>query len=224
MPTRDLSCGHCGFRGPIVEKGEVLLTEYADGDWDRGAPLIREAAIVYYCVVCDGTTVWKQSASDDFGGIFTERRLFPTTRDNQAIPEKVRIRFDAARKVKVAEPGLYAVGVRRMLETVCNEEGATGKDLFAKLDDLAHMGRIPTTLAEAAHQLRKLGNLGAHDSEVDVEPADVPVIADLAEALLEYLYRAPAQLAAVQAGLAEREKTAAKAKKKATRKKAPKHS
>jgi Domain of unknown function (DUF4145) len=142
-------------------------------------------------------------------------------RDNQAIPEKVRVRFDAARKVKVAEPGLYAVGIRRMLETVCNEEGAAGKELFEKLDDLAHKDRIPGTLAEAAHQLRKLGNLGAHDAEVDVEAADVPVIADLAEALLEYLYRAPAQLAAVQAGLAKRKKSASKPKKMAARKATP---
>jgi hypothetical protein len=61
------------------------------------------------------------------------------------------------------------------------------------------------------------GNLGAHDAEA----ADVPVIADLAEALLEYLYRAPAQLAAVQAGLAQRKKSASKAKKMAARKTTP---
>jgi hypothetical protein len=176
---------------------------------------------VYHCAVCDGTTVWKEAESDAFGGIYDERRLFPTVRDNQAIPEKVRVRFDAARKVKVAEPGLYAVGIRRMLETVCNEEGAAGKELFEKLDDLARKDRIPGTLAEAAHQLRKLGNLGAHDAEVDVEADDVPVIADLAEALLEYLYRAPAQLAAVQAGLAKRKKSASKAKKAAARKITP---
>ena len=63
-----------------------------------------------------------------------------------------------------------------MLETVCNQEGANGNDLFAKLDDLAARGRIPDMLAEVAHELRQLGNLGAHDEEVSVAPDDVPVI------------------------------------------------
>jgi hypothetical protein len=46
-------------------------------------------------------------------------------------------------------------------------------------------------------------NLGAHDENVDVAPADVPVIDDLADAILEYLYRAPAKLAAVRQGIEE---------------------
>ena len=84
-----------------------------------------------------------------------------------------------------------------MLETVCNEEAASGKDLFEKLDDLARKGRIPATLADVAHELRRLGDLGAHDEDVAMAPGDVLIIEDLADAILEYLYRAPAKLAAV---------------------------
>jgi hypothetical protein len=95
------------------------------------------------------------------------------------------------------------------LETVANEEGAEGDDLFEKLDDLARKGRIPEPLAEAAHELRRLGNLGAHDAAIDLGPDDVPAIEDLADAFLEYLYRAPAKVAAVRASVEERKRQAA---------------
>jgi len=159
---------------------------------------------VYVCPACEEATVWSLVWSLDIQDEFAHRRLYPTARDRSALPERVRTRLDAALKVKKIEPGFYAVGIRRMLETVCNIEGAAGGDLFAKLDDLAAHGRIPGTLAEAAHELRKVGNLGAHDSEVDVAPEDVPAIEALAEAILEYLYRAPAQLATVRSALASR--------------------
>lgn len=51
---------------------------------------------------------------------------------------------------------------------------------------------------------RKLGNLGAHDDEVEIQAADVPAIEALADAILEYLYRAPATLDAVKGSLDER--------------------
>ena len=71
--------------------------------------------------------------------------------------------------------------------------------LAERLKNLANSGRIPQTLAEMAQQLRLLRNLGAHDDEVTEE--DVPIILDFLEAILEYLYVAPAKIAAVQARL-----------------------
>lgn len=41
--------------------------------------------------------------------------------------------------------------------------------------------------------------MGAHDAEDTVTEEDVPIILDFLEAILEYLYVAPAKIAAVQA-------------------------
>jgi hypothetical protein len=54
---------------------------------------------------------------------------------------------------------------------------------------------------ETAHQLRKIRNFGAHNAEYDLTEEDVPVILDFIEVILEYLYIAPAKIAAVQARL-----------------------
>jgi uncharacterized protein DUF4145 len=199
-------CGHCGFKGPLQhnDKPVALKRETAEVVGTGEQVEFGKFASIAVCPVCDEPTVWTYFW-DSFSGEPDEgRRIYPTERDSRALPEKVRRRLDAALRVKKIEPGLYAVGIRRMLETVANQEEAEGGNLFEKLDDLAAKERIPGTLAEIAHELRKLGNLGAHDEEVEVESADVPVIEDLAEAILEYLYRAPAKLASVQAGIEER--------------------
>ena len=66
---------------------------------------------------------------------------------------------------------------------------------------MASTGRIPKTLTEMANQLKQLRNLGAHDAEDEVTEEDVPIILDFLEVILEYLYVAPAKIAAVQARL-----------------------
>jgi hypothetical protein len=103
--------------------------------------------------------------------------------------------------VRYVEPNAFAVMVGRTLETACNHENAQGRDLTTKLNHLASTGRIPKTLADMAHQLRQIRNLGAHDAEDEVTEADVPIIQDFLEAILEFLYVAPAKIAAVQARL-----------------------
>ena len=60
-------------------------------------------------------------------------------------------------------------------------------------------------LANMADQLRQIRNLGAHAGAGDVTAEDVPVIAEFADAILEYLYRAPAKVQAVQARLSANE-------------------
>jgi hypothetical protein len=56
-------------------------------------------------------------------------------------------------------------------------------------------------LAEMAQQLKELRNLGAHDAEDEVTNEDVPTIISFLEAILEYLYVAPAKIAVVRARL-----------------------
>jgi Domain of unknown function (DUF4145) len=91
-----------------------------------------------------------------------------------------------------------------MLEAVCRDKGQARGNLNGRLDALATDGVIPEPLSRVAHQLRSLRNFGAHDADVNVIDADVPVVEEFAEAILEYLYRAPAQLTAIEASLKQR--------------------
>ena len=204
MADLDLTCGHCGTEKSLEHKENVILERRSQELQNWGEIEWVTVASIYRCGACKELTVDQYIWADEVGESFADRRLFPTKRDNSAVPARVRERLTQALRVKRIEPDFYAVGIRKMLETVCNEEGATGSDLFEMLDDLAAKDRIPRLLADVAHELRKLGNLGAHDETVSVSSEEVPPIEDLADAILEFLYRAPAKLAAVQAGLEER--------------------
>jgi hypothetical protein len=193
----DDDCGHCGTRHSLESMEQVRVaqwTHYAEG---YGEMAYAKFVAVSRCRACEEVTIWRYVWSDDMGEAFAEERLYPTKRDNSALPEEVRRQLDAALRVKMIDPGLYAVAIRRMLETVFTQQGATGRDLYAKVKYLVDNEGLPTTVADAASRLRDLGKYGAHDEEVEVVAADVPAIEDLANAILEYLYRAPATINAL---------------------------
>jgi hypothetical protein len=204
-----LNCGHCGFDGPIEFKGDVQVesnTQRVDGygevEWFR-------KWFLYRCPVCKEPTLkgWWESEFTDFE--FDEPiQIYPTPRDNSALPESVRKRYDAALKVRKTDAGFYAVGIGRMLEAVCRDRGKTKGDLNDRLDELVVDGVLPAPIGVLAHQIRSLRNFGAHDNDWDVEERDVPAIEDFAEVILEYLYRAPAQLDALRTSIEERQKAA----------------
>lgn len=92
-----------------------------------------------------------------------------------------------------------AVMVRRTLEAVCIDQGMTGdpsgrpKPLFKMLEEMRDQGKIDGRLFEWAHELRSLGNQGAHYSSASVTREDAADGLALAEALLDYLYVLHAQ-------------------------------
>ena len=72
------------------------------------------------------STWWSDELSDPED---ESKIIYPSPRDNSALPPAVRQAYEAALRVKKIDPGLYAVGIRRMLEAVCNDQGVTKGDL-----------------------------------------------------------------------------------------------
>lgn len=61
------------------------------------------------------------------------------------------------------QPILAGVGVRALVEAVCNWEKASGKNLKERIDDLAQQGFITVTGANMLQNLRIVGNKAAHE-------------------------------------------------------------
>lgn len=118
------------------------------------------------------------------------------------LPIDIEKKYKAALKVRNIEPNACAVLVGRTLEAICNHEAAPGRTLADKINNLLNSNRLPQTLAEMAGQLRQIRNLGAHDAEDEVNKDDILVILDFLEAILEYLYVAPAKIEALRTRLA----------------------
>lgn len=82
--------------------------------------------------------------------------------------------------------------VRRVLEELCEDRGATGKNLKDRLSDLGANVVVPRELLDAADELRLLGNDAAHieakayDS-IGQEEAGLAI--ELAKELLKAVYQ-----------------------------------
>jgi hypothetical protein len=198
-------CGHCGYRGLLEEKERVKVdsrTDYIDAVGEFGVDTFW---ILHRCPDCGDPTLeqyfWIEPFTDpEDEGI----RLYPLLPDLSLIPDTIQAAYDLALKGKRVDPAFYAVGVRRTLEAVCNHENVPDGRLHQRLEQLAQSGRLPPDLKTLTLSLKEIGNLGAHESGIEITQGDVPAVADLLEALLEYLYRAPARLEAVRARFSER--------------------
>jgi hypothetical protein len=196
-------CGWCGVTTALNEVARHRVREGSDEDW---GVIETVCWVLYDCVSCNRPTLreewWHEGLEEG-----SEDTLFPSAdeRDDSTLPAPVAKAWEAALAVRHVEPNAFAVLTGRTLEVICQEEGANGRTLVQKLTDLGDSGRIPGPLATMAQKLREIRNLGAHASPSDeVKTADVPVIFDFADAIIEYLYRAPAKIAAVESRLTKR--------------------
>ena len=191
-------CSWCGVRTALNEKASAKVSYSFDEEsgWEE-----VQTWFLYQCVSCNRPTLkelWEYPGAEDE----TLNTLMPAgTSDEASLPDPVVNAWKAAQAVRHVEPNAFAVLVGRTLEVICREEGAKGKNLVESLRILADSGRIPGTLGEMAQKLRQIRNLGAHAASDEVRQADVPIIQEFADAILEYLYRAPAKIAAVEARL-----------------------
>jgi len=90
------------------------------------------------------------------------------------------------------QPVLAGIGIRALVETVCKDKAAGGRNLEVKIDKLAILGLLTKDNAEFLHGLRILGNKAAHE----VKPHDEETLGaamDVVEHLLKTVYVLPVQ-------------------------------
>jgi hypothetical protein len=203
-------CGHCGSAVELTEVARPVVERRRTTAEGYGELEVLTYWFLYRCPRCGKATLEEDWWSEEFGNPEedTSTLLFPAPQDDSAIPAAIKRSYWEANRIKGEAPGLYAVGMRRTIEAVCKDHGASGS-LKRMLDRLGEEGLLPEPLVEMGHQLRERGNLGAHAEEIEVSSEDVPVIEEFVDAVLEYLYRAPAKIAAAQASLEARKSASA---------------
>jgi hypothetical protein len=201
-----MACHHCGFQGDLDQKVNEVVKRVTWTDERTGEEIDHDTlARVLICPSCEKLTVDTYKWSDLMDPLDVQVTvLYPEAPELDGLPDRVRKEFGRAQRVRT-EPVFYAVAIRRTLEAICAEEGVEGRALFDKLKKLSDLGRLPDTFVDMATILRQYGNLGAHESEDEPTEEDVSIVADFADAILEYLYRAPAKVAAVQNALKARQ-------------------
>lgn len=193
--TSALMCNHCGNKAPmaIVSEYSRIRTHEHEGSpitWDEG-PFWE----ILECPACRGILFrqghWHEYLTDETGPEY--EMLYPgETKLIRGLPPEIAKSFEAAQKVKPIDTNAFAVLLGRVLDMVCIDKKAEGDSLFERLKDIADKGIMPQQLADMAHQLRQLRNIGAHADLGELTNAEVPILESLSKAILEYVYSAPA--------------------------------
>ena len=108
-----------------------------------------------------------------------------------ALPEDIERAYNAAEKVKSIDSNAFAVLLGRVLDKILIEKNANGDTLNNKLNDLAQRGLIPKTITDAAHSIRELRNIGAHANLGELTEEEIPILEDIINVILVYLYSVP---------------------------------
>lgn len=196
-----LRCPHCGHQGTfdhISQSLDVVASEQG------GSPARR--LMIRRC-----------PNPECFGMIFVVgykhgalvESVYPPTLfdfEPEGLPPAVLAAFEEAVKCEAA--GCYraaALLVRRTLEEVCDDQGASGASLYARLESLDSKVTLPHGFLAGLHDLRLLGNDAAHIDlrdfdEVGAEEASLAL--EMTKLLLQPLY----QYGGVMARLAARKR------------------
>lgn len=110
------------------------------------------------------------------------------------VPERVRKIYEEAVSIRTKSPSSFVVQIRRALEAVANERKAPSGSLYNQVEWLIKNNLLPETFGKMAQITRLIGNLGAHDADMDVRLEDTEVVDEFFRAAIEYIYIAPAKV------------------------------
>ena len=191
-----VECRHCSNKAPMDIRGSYHLDTTPVID-ESDPPRLYDYDQEGYdyellsCQICKKVTLL-ETYIPPYGYDDITKILYPSaTLRLSGLPSQIQQAYELALKVRVIEPNAYAVLIGRILEMICEDRKAVGKNLYEQLSDLAAKGEIPTKLVGVAHSLRQLRNLGAHASLGELTSEEIPLLDDLCKAILEYVYIAP---------------------------------
>jgi len=113
--------------------------------------------------------------------------------DRENIPAKVLNAFEEAIKCHSNSCFIASANmIRKTLEEICIERGASGANLFNKLQDLGGKILIPQELLSGMNELRLLGNDAAHieaQTYSEIGKEEIEVSLDFAKEILKAVYQ-----------------------------------
>jgi hypothetical protein len=200
--TTVLVCGNCGRD----TTHEILLnlesedqTPDREIQWSESYLTVqcRGCATVSFCIESSNSEDFDQ---EDPSRSLIRRRLYPNRipgrtalEDLDCLPPKLQQVYEETRLALTEDLAvLTGIGIRAIVETVCNENRASGRNLFQKITGLVKAGLISLKEAEILHALRFMGNEAAHNVKAHTQ-AELNIALDVVEHLLKTVYILPQQ-------------------------------
>lgn len=207
MKSNDIStaeiikCFHCGNTTPMAKVGEY---SWGSKDTDCSEFDFLYMFEMFACPVCHKITL-RETYSDESMAylhsnnqiIYEEEKsiLYPKSSiEDTSIPPKVKEAYEAALKTRNIDKCVCLLALRRTLELLLTDKGATKWGLKEKIEEIAAKGLLPDTLKEASSLAKLLGDTAAHDKELAIDQYDVEAMVEFVGFIIEYLYVVPEKI------------------------------
>lgn len=170
-----IPCVKCTARTHHVVLQSVEIEARSEWtDWDDAYRIVKcqGCKSLSFMRVYSDSESYMQVGPDDWEPNF-EIDIYPSRVEGRKeldglryLPQKISsIYRETSRAQREGLRILVGVGIRAIVETVCKELDAKGRDLQTKIDDLASKGLVSKGNATVLHHLRVLGNKAAHEVE-----------------------------------------------------------
>ena len=191
-----LYCPHCGNRAP---QRLIHTQKYLEKAWSSHDGFEDEHFWSTFVAVCEtcGHVLLYDNPGDQFNDNEFQHGdlIYPKSgKLHSSVPKNIAEVYEEAFRIKAIAPNAFAVQIRRALEAICEDRGATKGNLQSRLSQLTEKGDIPPVLSEVSDVLRLLGNIGAHAVKESVHPLQAFALDDFFRAIVEYVYIAPNKL------------------------------
>lgn len=199
LPKEEIiKCFHCG--------NETLMRQTGEYKW--GSRDVKEDDLnfnytydMFVCPICHKVTLRETYGDEtmmepnhrgEMEWYNTKTIVFPINSvESTSIPLKVKEAFEAALKTKNIDKYVGLMALRRTLELILKDKGATKWGLKDKIEEIAEKGLLPDTLKEASSLTKILGDSAAHDKDLEIDQYDVESMTEFVEYIIEYLYVVP---------------------------------
>lgn len=208
-PDRKVACREC--RRPTGHEVMFEQTVTGEEEWIQW----REEYRVVRCRGCEAIafqrTLSDSDTYDEAGNVLERHDVYPRPTDRkpmadyEEMPWPLRVMYwQTLRAFSEHLSVLTAMGIRAVIEAMCNERGCKPARLIQKIDEMVSLGVIPQHHADLLHEIRFLGNDAAHEVNV-FQPAELSDAIDAVEIVLRAVYVAPSVAGKMQERRARRE-------------------
>lgn len=194
-------CLHCG--------NETLMKKAGECTWGSNEEQCDILCYSYnyqmlFCPVCHKVSLLETYGDEDmqeydrFGEPNYYSRdtiLYPiNTIDSNAMPKNIKEAFESALKVRNIDVNACSLLLRRTLEIILTDQGATKWGLKDKIEEIAAKGILPDSLKEASFFTKKYGDSAAHGKELTADDCDIEKLIEFIEYIIDYLYIIPTKI------------------------------
>lgn len=202
LPKREIiKCFHCGNETLMEPIGEY---KWGSSDIEYDDLSFNYVYEMFVCPVCHKITLRETYGDETMAYInrhdemewYQEKTiLFPVNNiESSSIPPKIKKAFESALKTKEIDKNICLIALRRALELILKDKGATKWGLKNMIEEIAEKGILPETLKEASSLTKILGDSAAHDKDLEIDQHDVESMSEFVEFIIEYLYIVPEKI------------------------------